>query len=162
MPRRSQFFNLSHDQHILRKSLDWLDEEIFECELMVLGVCSCLAEETVEIVIILRKRIHQRVWLVEIIEILEINLKERDFFLSIGENDLIMRVMFWLGEDRGEKQLIQLSDFVNVGEEGVGLLVRDDFFLDKAPLEIWYDNTEIPNVFFLSFHQFPYDIFPFG
>jgi hypothetical protein len=41
-----------------------------------------------------------------------------------------------LGEDRGEKQLIQLSDFVNVGEEGVGLLVRDDFFLGKAPLEI--------------------------
>lgn len=61
---------------------------------MVLGVGSGLAEETVEIVIIVRKRVHQGVRLVKIVEILEVDLEERNFFLCIGKNYLIMRVMF--------------------------------------------------------------------
>lgn len=81
-------------------------------------------------------------------EVLKVYFEEGDFLLDLGEDNFVMGVDLGWGEDRGEEELVELSDLVDVGEQLLCLLRGDHFAFEQSPFEIWYDYAEVSYVFF--------------
>lgn len=71
-------------------------------------------------------------------------------FFNLIEDDLEVPVLAGCLEDSRKEEFVQLSDLVDVHEDGVGLLPSDDLLVDQGGLEIGDDDAQIPDVILLG------------
>lgn len=62
-------------------------------------------------------------------------------FLNLIEDDFEVPVLAGCLEDGGKEEFVQLSDLIDVHEDGIGLLSADDLLIDQGSLEIRDDNA---------------------
>ena len=159
MVTRRSLLNLLHNQHVFGQSLHRLDEVILQRQQLVIGIEPRLIDKVLKI-FVLHQLVDQERADGVIVEILEVELEEVYLFFYFVEDDLKVPVLAGCLEDGGKEEFIQLSDLIDIHEDGVGLLPANDLLIDQWRLEIRDDDAQISDIVFLGIKKFLYDHFP--
>lgn len=115
----------------------------------MIGIQSSLVDKVLKI-LVLHQFVHHHGTRGVIVEVLEVKLEEVYLFLDLIEDDLKVPVLAGCLEDSGKEEFIQLSDLIDVHEDGVCLFPADDLLIDQWGLKIRDNDAKISDIVFLG------------
>lgn len=128
---KGPFFYLLHYQHILWQSLNWLYQVVLQRQKSVMFFQFRLIDKIGKRLAVFHETIHLVRAGSILMEVFEINFKEMNLFFNMLKDHFIVTVVFCSFKDSCEKKLIQMSYLVNIQENCIRLVERDNFFIEQ-------------------------------